>query len=274
MPLVSVLIPTFNRQETIERAVSSVLLQTHQELECIVIDDASTDKTLELLAKFDDPRLKVISLPENHGVSFTRNKGFSQAKGEAIALLDSDDEWLKDKLERQLPLLEKYPLVHGEEIWVRKGKRVNQKKVHRKEGGKIFERCLHLCLISPSATLMKRELYQEMNGFREDFPVCEDYELWLRVTHAYEVGFIPEPVIIKYGGHEDQLSAKYKAMDYWRVKAMDEVSRNHSLSEEELKVLKEVLLKKCEILILGYRKHGNIEKIPFIEEVRERHLQG
>lgn len=273
MPLVSVLIPTFNRQETIGRAVSSVLKQTHQELECIVIDDASTDKTLALLAAIDDPRVKVISLSENRGVSFARNKGFSQAKGEAIALLDSDDEWLEDKLERQLPLLEKYPLVHGEEIWVRNGKRVNQKKVHRKEGGRIFERCLHLCLISPSATLMTRELYRKMNGFREDYPVCEDYELWLRVTHGHEVGFISEPVITKYGGHEDQLSAKYKAMDYWRVKAMDEISHSLSLTEEELKALREVLLKKCDILIQGYLKHGNLENIPFIEDVRERHLQ-
>lgn len=272
MPLVSVLIPTFNRLETLPRAVESVLKQTVGDLEFIVIDDASNDKTLEYLDSLQDSRLKVISLKENKGVSFARNRGFSDSSGEWIALLDSDDEWLPDRLKHQLDLAQRhpeFPLIHGEEIWVRKGKRVNPKKIHQKSGGRLFSRALHLCLISPSATLMKRTLYQELGGFREDYPVCEDYEMWLRVTCQYDVGFIEEPIIIKYGGHEDQLSAKFRAMDYWRVKAMDEVMRSHGdfLSGEEKRELKSVLLKKCEILKQGYLKHQNLEPLPFIEEL-------
>ena len=267
MSLVSVLIPTFNREELVERAVMSVLNQTYENLECLVIDDASTDKTLEVLKSIDDKRLKVISLESNRGVSYARNTGFQQASGDYIALLDSDDEWLRDKLEKQLPLLNEYPLVHGEEIWIRNGKRVNQKKVHKKSGGNIFERCLHLCLISPSASIMRRELYKEMNGFREDFPVCEDYELWLRVTCKYDVGFISEPVITKYGGHSDQLSRKYFAMDYWRVKAMDELRKTGTLSEDQEFELNAVLKEKCHILKLGYTKHNNLEHLPYVESL-------
>lgn len=274
MSLVSVLIPTFNREATIKRAVDSVLSQTYSDIECIVIDDASTDSTQKILKNINDPRLKVFTLPENKGVSFARNYGEEKSNGDWIALLDSDDEWLPNRLEKQLRFAKenpKLPLIHGEEIWVRNGKRVNPKKIHQKSGGRIFRNCLHLCLISPSATLMKRELYRELKGFRVDYPVCEDYEMWLRVTEKYEVGFIEEPIIIKYGGHEDQLSAKYKAMDFWRVKAMDEIFSDRVLSDEDSFELIAVLLKKCEILKQGYLKHQNIENLPFIEGLIEKY---
>lgn len=274
MALVSVLIPTFNREATIKRAVESVLSQTYSDIECIVIDDASTDSTQKILKNINDPRLKVFNLPENKGVSFARNYGEERSSGKWIALLDSDDEWLPNRLEKQLKYAEVYPnlpLIHGEEIWVRNGKRVNPKKIHQKSGGRIFRNCLHLCLISPSATLMKRELYRELDGFRVDYPVCEDYEMWLRVTEKYEVGFIEEPIIIKYGGHDDQLSAKYKAMDFWRVKAMDEIFSDRVLSQEDSIELIAVLLKKCEILKQGYLKHQNLENLPFIEALIEKY---
>jgi len=267
MSLVSVIIPTFNRKDTIIRAVSSVLSQNYDELECIVVDDASTDETLEVLSRIQDSRLSIVSLKENKGVSAARNIGFDNSSGDFIALLDSDDEWHKDKLSKQVPLLKKYSLVHGEEIWVRNGKKINQKKIHQKSGGSIFERCLHLCLISPSATLMTRSLYNQMKGFREDFPVCEDYELWLRVTKDFDVGFVSDPVITKYGGHDDQLSQKFKAMDYWRIKAMYELYLKSELSESQLFELKNVLLKKCKILRMGYIKHNNTKNIPYLDQI-------
>ncbi len=270
MSIVSVLIPTFNRASVIERAVNSVLNQTVQDLECLVIDDNSTDETVAILARIDDPRLKVISHDKNGGVSKARNTGFQHSSGPWIALLDSDDEWLPNRLELQLELAKihpQLPLIHGEEVWVRNGKRVNLPKNYKKSGGAIFNKCLHLCLISPSATLMKRDLYEEMNGFREDYPVCEDYELWLRITAKYKVGFVEEPIVIKYGGHEDQLSSRYKAMDYWRVLAMHEVFQTGGLSADEESELRKVLLKKCEILRLGYLKHQNLLHLPFIEKL-------
>ncbi len=273
MPLVTVVIPTFNRGHLIERSVQSVLAQTHTDFECIVVDDGSTDDTLERLKKITDSRLKVIS-SDNQGVSAARNLGFSLSCGEWIALLDSDDEWPAHKLEAQLKFAQhnpQYSLIHGEEIWIRNEKRVNPKFKYKKEGGRIFKRCLALCLISPSTVLIKRSLYQEMNGFREDYVVCEDYELWLRITHKYDVGFIKDPMAIKYGGHEDQLSMKYKAMDYWRVKAMEEIYRNpdYKLKSDEVAALTEMLLEKCRILKLGYEKHQNLEHLPYILSLLE-----
>jgi glycosyltransferase involved in cell wall biosynthesis len=271
MPLISVIIPTYNRGYILKRAIDSVLNQTFKDLECIVVDDGSNDETQSILKEIKDKRLKVIK-SENRGVSAARNLGHFHSSGEWIALLDSDDEWLLDKLEKQLALLGREPdllLIHGEEIWIRKGKRVNPKFKHKKEGGRIFERCLELCLISPSAALIKRELYEEMKGFREDFVVCEDYELWLRVTQKYEVGYVEDPILKKYGGHDDQLSTKYKAMDFWRVKAMEELYRNplFNLKEEERTALVKVLLEKCHILQIGYEKHQNLEHLPYIKSL-------
>lgn len=264
MSLVSVIIPTFNRQSTLDRAISSVLNQTYNNLECLIVDDCSTDATKELVESFDDKRVKYFRNDKNLGVSYSRNLGFKYSRGDYIALLDSDDEWLKNKLEKQLPLLKDFPLVHGEEVWIRNGQKINQKKIHKKSGGNIFHRCIHLCLISPSASIMDRSLYSEMKGFREDFPVCEDYELWLRITSQYEVGFVETPVINKYGGHEDQLSHKYKAMDYWRVLAMDKLRKKNILTSEQEVLLKEVMLKKCMILKNGYEKHGNSKDLSYI----------
>ncbi len=271
MPLVSVIIPSFNRAHTLERAVSSVLKQSFSDFECIIVDDGSTDDTSNIIHQLQaqDERVKSI-VSENQGVSAARNLGFSISCGQWIALLDSDDEWLPRKLEAQLELSKKkpeVPLIHGEEIWIRNGKRVNQKFKHKKVGGYVFKDCLPLCFISPSTALMKRSLYEEMKGFREDFVVCEDYELWLRVSSRYEVGFIEEPVIHKYGGHVDQLSFKYKAMDYWRVKAMEEIyrNRNYPLKQDEEVALVDILLEKCRILKIGYTKHNNLEHIPYID---------
>ena len=271
MPLVSVIIPSFNRAHTLERAVNSVLKQIFTDFECIIVDDGSTDDTAQIIQKLksQDDRVKSV-VSENQGVSAARNLGFSNSCGQWIALLDSDDEWLPTKLKAQLELAQtipEVPLIHGEEIWIRNGKRVNQKFKHKKVGGWIFNDCLALCFISPSTALIKRSLYEEMNGFRDDFVVCEDYELWLRVTQKYEVGLIEEPVIYKYGGHDDQLSFKYKAMDYWRVKAMEEIYRNpdYALKKDEEIALVNMLLEKCRILKIGYIKHNNLEHLGYID---------
>lgn len=276
MSLVSVIIPTFNRARFLKRAVDSVLAQTYKDLELIVVNDGSCDDTFEMLAHIADSRLKIIHLESNVGVSKARNIGFSHSKGEWIALLDSDDEWLSHRLEIQMNYIDSmpafYPLIHGEEIWIRNGKRINQKKIHQKSGGDLFERSLELCLISPSASLIHRKCWEEFNGFDEDFVVCEDYDLWLRLTSKYEVGFINEPIIIKYGGHDDQLSIRYKAMDYWRVKSIDQLLRSKtSLTDVKKKKAIEVILKKSQILRNGYLKHENLEHLEFVEEILRRY---
>ena len=254
---VSVIIPTFNRAYVLERAIASVLNQTYKNFELIIVNDGSTDNTQALLEKYQEHK---VFHTQNHGVSRARNFALKYAQGEWIAFLDSDDEWLPDKLEKQINYIQENPnylLVHGDEIWVRNGVRVNPKSKHAKGGEDQFKASLKLCAISPSVALIKRDLLVEFSGFRSDYPVCEDYDLWLKITQKYPIGYINEHLIKKYGGHTDQLSQKFKAMDYFRIKSIDHILQNHELSIEQEEAALEEIFSKCKILLKGYEKHGN-----------------
>jgi glycosyltransferase involved in cell wall biosynthesis len=277
---IDVIIPTYNREHMLERAVESVTKQKYPAKNLWIIDDGSTDKTSELIdeltKKFSELAIHSIKT-ENHGVSAARNLALEKSTAPWVAFLDSDDEWLENRLKLQVEYLEKHPqveLVHGEEIWLKNGKRINQKAIHQKSGGKIFERCLQLCLISPSATLVKRSLLDEVGHFREDFPVCEDYDLWLRITHGHDVGFISEPIIKKHGGHSGQLSIKYVAMDYWRVKSMTDLLERNVLSPSDELALRMELKKKASILLNGYLKHKNFDDYDEVKEYYELAIRG
>lgn len=278
---VSVIIPTYNRQDSLPRAVESVLNQTHKDWDLWIVDDGSTDQTetwvhdeLNASGLLNKKIFYVKTL--NRGVSAARNLAINQSRGHWLAFLDSDDEWLEHKLESQLELASSQPqcpLIHGEEIWIRRGVRVNPKKKHQKSGGFIFSHALPLCCISPSTALLKRSLLNEVGLFREDFPVCEDYELWLRVTSKYPVGFVKTPVTVKYGGHSDQLSHKYRAMDYWRIKALAPFLTASELSIDQRKMVSEELIKKADILLKGYIKHNNLENYEEVSQWRDKALQ-
>ena len=221
---VSIVIPTYNRVHTLDRAIQSVLAQTFQNFELFVVDDGSTDGTVDYLKGLlgKDSRLHVLHQNENRGVSSARNIGVENSSGEWLAFLDSDDEWLPEKLERQIQFAQQSPeirLIHTEEIWIRDKVRVNASNKYAKSGGRIFKRCVDLCCIAPSSAMIRRDLFADVGLFREDFPVCEDYELWLRIAANENIGFIDESLIRKFGGHEDQLS-KAVGMDLWRVRAL------------------------------------------------------
>lgn len=271
--MVSVIIPFYNRKATIIRAINSVFNQTYQDFELILINDGSTDDGLNLLDQVKKS-FRLIN-QSNLGVSAARNAGIELAKYEWIAFLDSDDEWLPDKLEKQVQFISENPelkWVHGEEFWIRNGKRVNPMKKHQKGGGDQFLASLDLCLISPSTVMLKKSLLEQVGGFREDFPVCEDYDLWLKLTSLYPIGFIENPLIKKYGGHADQLSRKYKAMDYYRVKSIDWILHNRQLSPLQKKRALHVLKQKCEVLIQGYRKHENLADLPEVQKIYQSYF--
>ncbi|WP_236584221.1 MULTISPECIES: glycosyltransferase family A protein [unclassified Nitratiruptor] len=260
-PLFSVIIPVYNRANVIKRAIESVLHQTYKDFELIVVDDGSTDETPKILEQYP---IQVIR-QENRGVSAARNSGIKAAKGKIIAFLDSDDEWKKNHLETHAEFFEKnpdYTIHQTDEIWIRNGKFLNKKKIHQKKSGYIFYDSLHLCLISPSAVAIKKELFDEVGLFREDFEVCEDYELWLRITKKYPVGFSPIQTVIKYGGHEDQLSQKYFGMDRWRIKAMLPFCKDPKV--------RKIALQKCTILINGAKKHRNKQILQEFEPIFEQ----
>ena len=255
-PDISVIIPAFNRAHTLPKALDSVLSQTLKPREIIVVDDGSTDETNTVLANY--PGLCIIS-QDNRGVSAARNVGIEKAGGEWLAFLDSDDEWLKEKLEKQWDTIciDDKLICHTEEIWIRNGQRVNPMKKHKKFGGIIYERCLPLCVISPSSVMIHRSVFEDVGVFDESLEVCEDYDLWLRICAKYSVLFIDEPLIVKYGGHEDQLSRKYWGMDRFRVKALEKMMSFGALNDEDEKATVNMILQKCGIIINGMKKRGN-----------------
>ena len=255
-PDISVIIPAFNRAHTLPKALDSVLSQTLKPREIIVVDDGSTDETNAVLANY--PGLCIIS-QDNRGVSTARNVGIEKAGGDWIAFLDSDDEWLSDKLEKQWDAIcnDDKLICHTDEIWIRNGQRVNPMKKHKKFGGIIYERCLPLCVISPSSVMIHRSVFEDVGVFDESLEVCEDYDLWLRICAKYSVLFIDEPLIVKYGGHEDQLSRKYWGMDRFRVKALEKMMSFGALNDEDEKATVNMILQKCGIIINGMKKRGN-----------------
>ena len=153
MAKVSVIVPTYNRRAVLARALNSVVRQTLSDWELIVVDDGSDDGTEAFFKEWAATQKTTQAIHylriQNSGVSQARNRAAQESSAPWLAFLDSDDEWLPDKLERQLQLPGDFPLVHGEEIWIRRGVRVNPMKKHMKSGGRIFARCVELCCISP-----------------------------------------------------------------------------------------------------------------------------
>lgn len=253
--LVSVVIPVHNRPRQVIRAVRSVLAQQQVRLEVIVVDDGSTDATCEALSALRDPRLTVLK-QAHRGVSAARNRGLRAAKGEILALLDSDDIWLPRKMEHHLRyhLSGKWRISQTEEFWVRNGRRLSPKAVHAKQEGSFFEDALRLCLISPSCVAFDRLLWADAGPFDESLPACEDYELWLRVLPRYPVGLCRRRLVVKTGGHPDQLSRKIIGLDLYRLHALDKLLCSGELSPENAALTCAALRDKADVYIRGCLK--------------------
>jgi glycosyltransferase involved in cell wall biosynthesis len=267
-PTVSVIIPTFNRAWCLAQAVDSVLAQRFEGFELIVVDDGSTDGTAELLESYGDA-IRVVRR-ENRGVSAARNAGIAAARAELIAFLDSDDLWLPDKLARQVEFFALHPealICQTEELWVRNGRRVNPGKRHRKRGGMIFEPSLDLCLVSPSAVMARRKLFEQVGCFDENLPACEDYDLWLRVSCRLPVHLIAAPLIVKRGGHPDQLSRSW-GLDRYRIASILKVLAGGVLSEDQRRAAVRVLEDKCAVVAGGCRKRGRLDEAAYYEGLK------
>jgi len=260
-PQISVIIPTYNRQELTVRAIKSVLSQTFSDLECIVVDDGSTDQTAEKLAKEFGESIQLIR-QANKGVSRARNRGIAIAQGRYLAFLDSDDEWLPRKLEKQIAFMAAHPefrICQTTEIWFRKGKRVNLPEMYKKKGGRIFDRSLACCMITPSSVLLEQSLLHEMGNFDETMLVCEDYDLWLRVTSRHPVGLIEEDLLIRYGGAPDQLSGQH-SQDRFRIRALQKWLNVNEKGRPDWRLAFKALEEKCRIYGSGCLKRGKEEE--------------
>jgi len=269
--LASVIIPTFNRAAFLREAIDSVLAQTEKDFELIVVDDGSTDATRDVVESYGERVRYFFQL--NAGASAARNCGIKNARGKLIAFLDSDDLWLPQKLARQIAWMKAHPeimLCYTDEIWIRRGVRVNQKKIHVKAGGWIYPLCLPRCIISPSSVLMRRELFEAVGVFDEQLPICEDYDLWLRAASRFEVGFLAAPLLVKRGGHADQLSHREFGIDRYRVTALMKIYEQEELRVEWRRLTAEMIGEKCDVLANGFRKRGNIAEADFYANLKTK----
>ncbi|MBI5582840.1 MAG: glycosyltransferase [Deltaproteobacteria bacterium] len=262
-PLISVIIPTYNRAPLVVEAVDSVLAQSCRDFELIVIDDGSTDDTEARLALLRG-RLHYLR-QERSGVSAARNRGLALASGEWVAFLDSDDLWLPRKLELQTDFLARHPeaeICQTEEIWIRNGRRVNPRLRHAKPAGDIFEPSLALCLVSPSAVMLRKSLLATLGPgpFDPQLPACEDYDLWLRIACRKPVFLIEEALVIKRGGHADQLSRSTPALDRYRIQALIKLLQSDELSAGQSAAAFRELERKCRIYGQGCLKRGKTEE--------------
>ena len=263
---ISVVIPSYNRKDFLKRSIDSAINQTKKPLEIIVVDDGSTDGT-EAMIKSDYDFVKFIK-QKNKGVSAARNIGIKVSIGEWICFLDSDDEWKKDKLEKQINAMKSnpgYKFFHSNEIWIKNGMRINQKKKHKKYGGDIFDKCLDMCRISPSSVMIDKTVFDEVGNFNEYLVVCEDYELWLRICDKYRVFFIDEPLIIKYGGHQGQLSYSIESIENHRIKALEYLILEN-LNRKNKRHAIQMLLSKLNIYLKGLVKRKKNDEIAVYEE--------
>lgn len=261
------IIPTYNRWTLLLDAIESVLAQSYRLFELIVIDDGSTDGTAKKLAGFGT-NLRLIEQPKR-GVSAARNRGARVARGRYLTFLDSDYLWFPEKLAIQTAFMEDHAeieICQTDEIWIRRGLRVNPKAKHRKPSGDIFRRSLELCLVSPSAVMMTRELFNRSGGFDENLPVCEDYDLWLRIASKHSIPLIAKALTIKRGGHGDQLSHSLWGMDRYRIAALEKLLHT-DLSGERRQWALETLQRKISVLSKGARKRGKEEEAVAYETV-------
>lgn len=264
MPLIDIIIPTYNRALVLKRAIDSVLNQSFRDFHLIIVDDGSTDHTQEILSEYEyNPQLTLLK-KSNAGVSSARNFGVANSSASWIAFLDSDDEWLPLKLQKAVDFIKGSPtteFIHTDEIWIRHGVRVNPPLKYKKHQENLFERSLEFCIISPSTSLMTRALFDKYGPFNESYPVCEDYDLWNKILAFENIGYLPDQLTKKYGGHEDQLSTRYVAMDYWRFCSLCELYSDPRLTSIQQEQIKKALIVKADFLKKGLTKYPDPSRL-------------
>lgn len=270
------IITTCQRPHALGRALRSVFQQTLGPAEILVVDDGGDISAVQTTiaagterALGEDPTKRMAAIEalpnRGYGISAARNTGIRRARSAWVVFLDDDDEWQPMKAHRQAAIVQATRgrrLCHADEIWLRAGRRVNQSAQHKKAGGAIYERCLKLCCISPSAVFAHLSLFEDHGLFDESLAVCEDYDMWLRICAYEEIAYVPEPLVIKHGGHADQLSRRYWGMDRFRVRALMKMMDDPKLDAAKRDATRAMLIQKLTILAKGAARRAN----------RRRHL--
>ena len=268
---VSVIIPTFNRIEFLSHALDSVFSQSYEATEIIVVDDGSTDHTVEKLSPAY-PSVRFLR-QENQGVSAARNLGIIKAENPWIALLDSDDRWAPEKLDRQINHLSQNPslrAVHTGEKWIRNGKEINIPASLDKTKDGLWERSLEKCIICPSSVLLHQSVFEKIGTFDPSLAICEDYDFWLRLLLTHKIGLIEEPLVHKYGGHPDQLSMSTWGLDRFRVQSLEKISTFGHIKPSQKAQINETIFRKTDLLIQGFKKHGKYEEAQRYQDLKDQ----
>ena len=215
--IISVIIPTYNRAHLIGRTIKSILNQTFQDFEIIVVDDGSVDDTEEVVRSFDDPRIKYLKHQKNLGASTARNTGIKNSRGEYIAFLDSDDEWLPEKLKKQINIFQRAPdkvgLVYSwAEMIDEKGELF--RKLNFVVKGRVLQNILRGNFIPSSTVVVKKKCFDEVGLFDESFASCQDREMWTRIATKYEMEVVPEYLARMYRDKKISISASPKKVVY------------------------------------------------------------
>ena len=202
MPAVSIIIPTYNRADLISKSINSVLNQTFKDFEIVIVDDGSTDDTENIIEGFNDSRIKYIKNEKNIGAAAARNIGIKAARGKYIAFQDSDDEWLPEKLEKQVKVLitcQENNVVYTGFWRIKDNKKiyVPLSRVKQKEGS-IYKELLKGNFISTQTILLKKECFEKAGMFDENLPRFQDWDLVLRLAKYYNFKFIDEPLALCY----------------------------------------------------------------------------
>ena len=216
LPTVSVVISTYNRAQRLKRAVMSVLDQSFQDFELIIVDNASTDKTEDVVHSLTDSRIRYIKHLRNKGGPAARNTGIRSAKGQYIALLDDDDEWFPQKLEKQLQKIQQTTpqvgLVYaGSEVYDENKRRVTviNYPLFR---GRVHDRLLLSTIIgSVSSVFVKKECFEKVGYFDEELTSCQDWDMWLRIAEQFEFDFVPD-ILTRINEHGEQISTNFAAL--------------------------------------------------------------
>ena len=216
---ITVIIPTYNRFFFLQRALKSVLAQTLQPKEIIIVDDGSSDATATIKELF--PFITYI-YQSNKGVSAARNAGIKKATTQWIAFLDDDDTWQSDKLQKQFHFHQQNPNFlwsYTQERWIKNNNEILIPKKFHKPKSNTFLDHFRYCNIAPSSVMIHKRIFEDVGVFDESFRVSEDFDLWLRILLKYPLGLVEEKLINKYAGHKNQLGFS-KEVVYYRKKAL------------------------------------------------------
>lgn len=227
-PTVSVVLPTYNRADVLERAIESVLAQSYSDFELVVVDDGSTDDTAAVVEAFDDARVTLVEHADNEGANAARNTGIDESAGEYVAFQDSDDEWHPEKLRKQMDVFENAPAsvgvvytgfrrLHGDDATYHPGPGVDPKE------GAVRKSILGQNFVTTQAAVVRRACFDEVGGFDERLPRFQDWELWIRVSREYEFRLVDEPLVTAYD-RPDSISNDLEAL----VEARELIIRKHS----------------------------------------------